>query len=156
MSTDIDKGFICQHCNSFVKQYKRAFNSNIAVALITMYRYAPNMFVKVEDLLIKHGKKRCGDFSYARFYALIEPQKGTRNDGSKRTGYYRLTALGVMFCEGKIKVAEKFIILHNTLQGFEGREITIHEALGNKFNYNELMGKENLDTFYKPQPQLFA
>lgn len=136
----INKGYTCEHCGSFVKLYKRSFNANMAVALLTLYRYAPNMFVKAEDLLIKCGRQRCGDFSYLRHYRFIEPQKATREDGSKRNGYYRITALGIMFCEGKVTAPSNFLIIHNNLKGFGGREINIHEALGKKFNYNELMG----------------
>ncbi len=154
MSVDINKGYKCEHCGGYVKLYKRAFNSNMAIALLTMYKYAPNMFVKVEDLLIRSGHTRCGDFSYLRHYNLIEPQKGQRSDGSGRNGYYRITAFGMLFCEGKATVSSKFLIMHNSLKGFGGEEITIKDALGKKFNYNELMGIKTENNL-TPQPQLF-
>lgn len=151
---NIEKGYTCSHCGSYVKLYRRSMNSNMAVALLTLYRYAPNIFVKVEDLLLKHNRGRCGDFSYLKWYNLIEPQKGQRSDGSGRNGYYRITAFGMLFCESKATVSSKFIIMHNSLKGFGGEEITIKDALGKKFNYNELMGIKT-ETNSTPQPQLF-
>lgn len=136
---DYQKGFKCVHCGSFVKEYCRSFNANMCLALIMMYKQKMNTFIKVEDELIKGGYKRCGDFSYCRFYGFIEPLKEKRADGSARNGYYRLTAIGRLFVEGKVLAFEKFKILHNTFTGFEGKEIDIRTALGIKFNYDDLM-----------------
>lgn len=137
---NIDKGYCCPQCGSFVKRYKRKFNSNMAIALIALYKYSEDKFVKVEDFLLNNGYQRCGDFSYLRFYNFIEALKEKRKDGSNRNGYYRLTSLGTMFVEKKIKAKEKFLIMNNKLEGFDGEEISIQQALGNKFDYNELMG----------------
>ena len=138
---DYDKGFICDCCGAYCKRYTRSFNGNMAMALVLLYKFNMNGFVKVEDFLIKNGQKRCGDFSYLVHYRFLEKQSGKRDDGSKRNGYYRLTALGIMFVEGKIKASEKFLILNNKFEGFAGEEIDIRKALGKKFNFDELMGK---------------
>lgn len=137
---DYQKGFKCSECGSFVKEYIRSLNCNMSLALIALYKHSKNEFVKVEEFLLKHGYQRCGDFSYARFYGFLEPLKENRLDGSKRNGFYRLTAYGRLFVEGKEKVPAKFKILHNTLTGFEGDNISIQQSLGEKFNYNQLMG----------------
>ncbi len=42
-------------------------------------------------------------------------------------------------CIGLIKAAQKFKILHNRFEGFSGNDITIQDALGERFNYTELM-----------------
>jgi hypothetical protein len=65
--------------------------------------------------------------------------QGKREDGSKRNGYYRITGRGLMFAEGKLKVHSRFMIFNNTFQGFKGEEIDVKNALGSKFNYDELM-----------------
>jgi hypothetical protein len=139
MGQDFEKGFVCEHCESYVKQYTRSFNANMALCILLLYRFNVRGFIKVEDFLIKNGQKRCGDFSYLIHYKFLERQEGKREDGSKRTGYYRLTSLGILFAEGKIGAKRKFVILHNKLMGFEGDDIYIKEALGKKFSYEELM-----------------
>src|SRR5690242_4933622 len=110
MDKDYSKGFRCDACGSFVKEYRRSLNANMSLALICLYKYAKNKFVKVEDLLIEKGYKRCGDFSYAKYYGFIESMKGNREDGSPRNGFYRLTAYGCLFVEGKVTAHSKFKI----------------------------------------------
>lgn len=151
---DVQKGYICQHCGSFVKMYRRSFNGNMALALLLLYRFNIRGWVKVEDFLIKNGQKRCGDFSYLVHYGLLEKKIGEREDGSKRNGYYRLTGRGLLFCENKLSVQKNFLILHGKLHGFEGKEINIHEALGVKFNYDELMKGAKTDKEAKELKQL--
>ncbi len=138
----VSKGYVCSCCGSYVKMYCRSLNCNMAIACIALYRYSKGEYVHVEKFLSKHGYQRCGDFSYLRFYNFIEKKAGKREDGSTRTGLYRLTGLGVMWVEGKITAKSKFKILNNQFKGFEGKDITIQEALGVKFRYDELMGLE--------------
>ena len=132
-------GFKCQCCHQFVKQYARHFNSSMAIALLTLHKHKDKGFVHLERLMAENGFKRCGDASYLRYYHLIEPYIALRNDGSKRNGHYRITPLGTMFCENQVKVQERFLTFNNACQGFEGKEISIIQALGKKFNYDSIM-----------------
>jgi len=136
---DKSVGYTCQCCGQFVKQYKRHFNSNMGLAMLMLYKHRDKGFVHLENLMSENGYKRCGDASYLRHYSLIQPLKEKRQDGSQRNGYYKITGLGIMFCELKTTVKEKFIIFNNKLEGFEGKDITILDALGEKFNYDTLM-----------------
>lgn len=136
---DARKGFSCPCCGQYVKQYRRSFNSNMALCLLAMYKHSKGEYVHVEKLLNDNGYQRCGDFSYMRFYGLIQPLKEKREDGSPRNGYYRITAMGTMFVEGKHKVQKHFLIKNNKFEGFEGEEINIRQALTEKFDYEKLM-----------------
>lgn len=136
---DAAKGYYCSCCGGYVKTYRRSMNSNMAISLIALYRHTKGEFVKVEDFLIKNGYSRCGDFSYLRHYGFIEAFKGVRSDGSTKNGFYRITGVGRLFVEGKETTKEKFLIQNNKLLGFDGKDITIHDALGIKFDYNQLM-----------------
>ena len=141
MEQSFESGFICQNCGSYVKRYRRSFNGNMALALLLLCKFNIRKFVKVEDFLIKNGQKRCGDFSYLTHYGFLEKQIGNREDGSGRNGYYRITDAGIDFAMGRSTAAAKFIMLHGKCQGFEGDQINIRQALGKKFDYDELMGK---------------
>jgi len=136
---DADKGYTCPHCGQYCKRYYRHFNSNMAIALIVLYRNLDKGFVHLENLMKEAGYKRCGDASYLRHYRLIEKKEGKREDGSPRNGMYKITSAGIMFVEGKTKVKKKYIIYNNKHEGFEGDEITIQDALGKKFDYRQLM-----------------
>lgn len=140
---DLKKGYTCSCCGAFIKTYVRKFNSNMALALAILYRNTiasnSNDFVHLEELIIKSGHKRCGDFSYLVHYGFIEKLVSKRNDGSKRNGYYRIAQPGVMFVLGKSTAKEKFVMDGGKFRGFEGGDITFLDALSKKFNYNELM-----------------
>jgi len=139
MPDRFDNGFVCGVCGSYVKRYTRKFNSNMAIAMIALLKHSKGKFVHLENFLNQHGYQRCGDASYLIHYGFLERRIGNREDGSSRNGEYKLTGRGVMFCEGKIKAAQKFKILHNRFEGFAGNDITIQDALGERFNYTELM-----------------
>ncbi len=133
------KGYRCQCCQQWVQTYHRRVNANMAIAAICVYRHGGGKFVHVENLLQEKGYKRCGDFSYLTHLGVFQKMEGKRPDNSKRNGHYRLTAFGTLFVEGKATVKEKFLIYNNNCTGFEGKDITIKEALGEKFSFEILM-----------------
>ena len=147
---DAIKGYHCECCGSYIKEYHRSLNSNMALALIVLYNSGIQDYVHLENLLMERGYKRCGDFSYLSHYRFIERLSEKRSDGSSRNGMYKITSLGLMFSEGKITAKSKFIMRQNKLQGFEGNDIYIQQALGKKFNYDELIAPPKYN-----QPQLF-
>lgn len=140
---DSKKGYTCPCCGGYVKTYIRKFNSNMALALGILYKWTNGdnfgKFCHLENLIIESGYKRCGDFSYLVHYAFIEKFVGKREDGSARNGHYRITPRGMMFVEGKCTAPEKFIMDGGKFRGFDGENITFSQALGSKFNFNELM-----------------
>lgn len=137
------KGYVCPCCNQYVKLYRRHFNSNMAVALLFLYRNRHRSFIHLENEMKACGYKRCGDASYLRHYKFIEVKKEKREDGSNRNGMYKISGLGILFCEMKSKAREYFLTFNNSCEGFDGEEIDILKALGRKFNYSELISPVN-------------
>lgn len=133
------QGYKCPCCNQLVKVYVRSFNCNMALCLIALVRYEQLEWIKIEDFLLKHGYQRCGDFSYLRYYNMLEKMERERQDGSNRNGFYRITQKGIDFAKGLIKVPEHFLTFNNQCEGFEGELIDVRKALGKKFSYEELM-----------------
>lgn len=136
---DKDKGYICPCCGLFVKRYKRPFNCNMALLLIYLYKSGERGWVHVEKFLLERKLPRCGDFPKLCLWKFLEKKHEDRDDGSSRNGYYRLTGQALMFVEGKSTAREYAYIFNNKFEGFAGGEITIREALGKRFNYEELM-----------------
>lgn len=139
-----DLGYVCKHCGSYCKRYTRKFNSNMAICLLALVKHGVTEFVYLEDWMIKHGYKRCGDASYLVHYRFLEKLKGQRTDGSNRMGLYRITPMGIMFAEQKIAAKEKFIIYNNRCEGFTGNDVDIKQVLGTKFDYATLMQESPL------------
>lgn len=139
---DPDKGYYCPCCNSFLKRYRRRLNANMAVTMVAMFRKKKFGFIRVEEFMRVNGYQRSGDFPYLVHWGMLEKMPGKREDGSSKTGYYKLTDKGRQFVLHQITAQQTLVIYNGKVEGFEGSEISIEEALGKKFDYRELMGKD--------------
>lgn len=136
---DSAKGYSCPCCGSYVKTYRRSMNSNMAIALICLLKSKRLDYVHMEEMLRYYKHKRCGDFSYLVHYRFIEKLKEKREDGSKKNGKYKITTSGIMWAEGKTTCKSKFLMEMGKFKGFDGEDITIMQALGEKFSYDRLI-----------------
>lgn len=142
-----ERGVDCPCCGQFVKLYRRKLNSSMAYALIMIARHdrrRPGEFFHVPawlDALAVPSAVARGDFAKLRFWGLIEPQPDTRRaDGSKRAGFWRITPLGRDFAAGRVSVPSHVYLYNQKPIGRTppGRA-TIREALGDRFDFGELM-----------------
>lgn len=138
-----DEGMHCPCCGQFAKRYRRKLNSGMAVQLLTMYRMVNSAECDQDDFIharrLVCGKAGAGDLSKLRYWGLIE-SRGDAGEETRSAGYWRLTDTGVMFARGLLRVRQYACIYGNAVEKLDGDLITIQQALGNKFNYNELMG----------------
>lgn len=144
-----DEGAECPACTQFVKIYRRKITSSMAYALILLYQYFESNpdqeYVHMNDYLNSiEGLPfpvKSGDNAKLRYWDLLEEKPEQREDGSNRAGFWKLTELGRQFVQGEATVKSHVKVFNSKRYGeLLGEEITIREALGNKFNYNELMG----------------
>ena len=69
------------------------------------------------------------------------PPSATGIAKARTSGFWRPTQLGRDFVFDKVKVPAKVVTCLGSPEAFEGEPITIREALGKKFNYDEIMGR---------------
>ena len=139
-------GVTCPCCGQLAKVYKRSINSTMALALCLIYQhFAKNpdhAWVHIPQFLIQVKRDSTiagGDVVKLRYWGLLERVVGERDDGSNRLGHYKITEIGKQFVLGKIAVP-KYVYLYNQLLLRLSEEMTtIHEALGDRFNFFELM-----------------
>jgi hypothetical protein len=140
---NFDKGACCPVCRQFVKLYRRKLNSAMAYSLILVDRY----FRKpdAEEWLhtptyMRSMKARDRDMGYLKYWELIEEKPAKRDDGGKHAGYYKITDLGKEFVARRARV-KKYLFLYNgeLVSRPDERSVDIVEALGSRFNYQELM-----------------
>lgn len=137
---DKSKGYFCDCCGMYVKSYVRRMNCNMALTLIHLYKQKQFGFVHVEKFLTENKLPRSGDFHKLTYWKMLETLPEKRSDGSPRNGYYKLTGLGIMFVEGKTTAKESIVMFNNKFMGFGSeKEITIQQALGKRFSFDELM-----------------
>lgn len=78
------------------------------------------------------------DFSKLRYWGLISEKPNDKTD--KRTsGLWMITDKGRSFARNEIKVQKRVLIYNGKMQGFSEDHTDIIEALGDKFDYQELM-----------------
>lgn len=143
------EGVCCPVCMQKVKLYKRPLNSQMARALLLIYRHFAadarlakdsSYWLDVNDFLLQCGVNS-GEANVAllRHWALIERKPERQKDGN-RAGLYRITELGCRFSRGAVTVPKYVLLFNDRL--YEPtkpfKRITVKEALGEKFNYEEL------------------
>lgn len=129
----LDKGDHCPLCNQMAKMYKRKINSTMARALINLWNLCGRSF--------GHGPSLPGDsheISQLVWWGLIEEESRIRPDGG-RAGWWRITDKGELFVTGQLNVPKYAKIYDGNVFGLEGDPTNIQDALGSKFNYEELM-----------------
>lgn len=145
----IDKlleGSTCECCGHFDKAYKRQISGKMCRDLIALYKRDKFFMEKLPTDYsgYHHFDKfitgQAGDFAKMRYWGLIEAKEETREDGSDRNGYWKITNTGKLFVENKIHLVKYAIIYQGKLKDFYGQLQSIITRLGTKFNYNELMG----------------
>jgi hypothetical protein len=151
LRTRFNKGATCPCCHQFVKLYKRKFNKSMAYVLCLISCYYRGDGVEewlhvpsyIAEMTADHPRRAAavrGDWAKMKLWGLIDEKPGTREDGSPRVGYYRMTPLGRRFVNREVKVpAHVYIYNGEPLRRMVSEEVSIDEALGTDFNYDEIM-----------------
>ena len=140
-----DIGEHCPVCGQYVKKYKRKITSSMAYALILLYwrnEAHPGEWIHILEYF--RGKKGIphtlhGDCPKLRYWELIIKKDEAKEDGNPDSGYYKITRKGFNFVKDMITVPKFIYLYNNEFLAFGGELINIKEALGNKFDYGELM-----------------
>jgi hypothetical protein len=113
--------------------------------LIALHRHQPaEEWVHVQKFLAKArfpaAIAASGDYAKLRYWGFIEQQKGEREDGSSRNGFWRITGVGREFVEGKTRVpGHALVFADRVLRLDPDQQVDVRDALGKKFRYDELM-----------------
>lgn len=139
----LDHGERCPCCEQFAKVYTRAIPSATARVLIALYRRdrGDGEYLFLPPILeTLGGTPSLGGYgTLGHFWGLLETMPGEREDGSNRVGWWRLTELGRSFVRGAVTVPKYARIYNGTCLGLTGEAVTIEDALGERFDYRELM-----------------
>jgi len=135
------KNSTCPCCSQKVNMCSYKIYDSSALALIKLKQLndkkaQPYHVYDFAEAKVLHV--RASHYADLRHWGLIEPFKS--NDPKKKSsGFWKITQKGIDFVEGKIRLPEKIRMYNNTFFGYDGEEIDIIHALGQKFNYYEIM-----------------
>jgi len=134
----LDEGAVCPCCNRWARIYRRPLNSGMARSLIMMWRLAGTDWMHLTDLGPMDDRGR--EETKLAYWGLVEEERTERPDGA-RDARHRVTPLGAHFVKGEVSV-QKYARVYNgggVSVGLTGPLIDIHDALRDKFDYQELM-----------------
>jgi len=140
-----EEGVECPCCKQYVKLWKRKLNSSMAHGLILISKKLNGVntedWFNMEDYFkeLPVPATLRGDMPKLRHWGLLEKKDGVKEDGNKNVGLYKITNKGMLFVTGLITVPERSKLYNQKFYGHEGEFINIETALGNKFNYGELI-----------------
>lgn len=130
-----EKGVKCPCCDQMVKLYHIKLGSNMAMFLISLV----NLYQTYNrPIHYKECKFESRNYPFLQHWGLAHTNISETPD-KKTSGLWMPTERGINFVNKMIKIQSTALIYNNKCFGFEGENITIEEALGNKFNYNELV-----------------
>lgn len=133
----LDEGAECPCCKQFAKVYKRPINSQMARWLIWLVlEYKHNQ----RWIDVKESALRGGDYGKLAHWGLIEQEQNT-NPTKRTSGLWRPTAKGTDFVFEAVRVEKKVHLYDGRVMGFSGGLVSIRNALGKQFDYEELMNE---------------
>jgi len=135
------KGTCCPCCERFIKLYRRPLSASMARYLIVLAKKSGmgNPWLHVETDFRDVSIPSRGDYAKLRYWGLIEAKPGVSERGARTKGYWRITDKGRAFVAGNAPVPSHILLLNNRVVGFSDNLVTIRDALGKAFNYDELM-----------------
>lgn len=129
------QGGHCPACGQSVKLYRRKLDATMARLLVRL--------VKVQErgrggwYHVRALGDETGCLSLLEWWGLV--QQARNDDPVKRcSGLWQATPRGIAFAKGQIAVASHVFIYNNRVEGWGAREATVRDALGRRFNYEEL------------------
>ena len=135
-------GIACPCCEQRVKLYRRSLNSSMAAMLIALSRINNgSRWTYIEewreksDISINGG----GDYGKLAYWNLVESMPVAPELDKGSSGQWKITKKGMEFGSGNIRVPSHVLIYNNTIMGFSDKLVDIHNCLGKKFSYSELM-----------------
>lgn len=131
------RGCVCPACGNYVRIWRRSMISTNAADLIRLVRLYDGRPLHVREF----SQQRNGNFAALVYWGLILPSEST-DEKKRRSGYWRPTPRGKEWARGEMKVPRYILTRDGHLHGYEGPFINVVEALGRRFDYQELLRGE--------------
>ncbi len=135
LNRNVEKGTTCPCCDQTVKMYQNKLTGYMASILIKFYKEDWGKWINP----IEQFNTVNGDYAKLRHWGLIEKSKEKPSPDKKASGNWRITQAGIDFVKGRTTVSQKVKLYNNKCWGFTGDKVNIRQALGTKFNFQELM-----------------
>ena len=136
------EGSQCPCCDQNAKLYRRRLTATPVRSLIGLYRMYQVGFghmPTVAKTWVAELAHQGGYVTLAGYWQLMEEELERRPDGG-RSGWWRVTPLGVDFIHRRARVPRFAETYNGEVRSLTGDPIGVVEALGTQFDLRELMG----------------
>lgn len=137
---EVEGGARCPCCHQHAKVYKRSIHASMARGLIYMYRAGPanHPLSLREHIPAALGR---GDVAKLRYWGLLVPADPATH-GSRHEGDYMVTRKGLLWLR-EADTVPKYVRVYDSERLGEpfGEPWGIRDALGEKFDYDDLMSR---------------
>lgn len=140
----VDDGYKCPCCTQMAKVYRRTLSATMARALITLYKYGG------AGVGFVHAPSLPGDtheISQLQWWELVQEERVRRPDDG-RAGYWRCTPKGQGWLAGRLTVPKYARVYDGRCLSLVGDQISLRDALGKRFRYDELMEDVKFPDWY--------
>jgi hypothetical protein len=133
-----ESGVRCPCCTRYIKVYHRKLNAGMAHALIALWRKGGTTEVIHLNSTVSSISHEAAQLSW---WGMIEQKPSDRRrEDEGRGSWWSVTGLGEQFALNKILVSKHVWVYRGKVLGYDDAErISIIEALGDAFDYQELM-----------------
>lgn len=134
------KGCNCPTCGQRVQLYNYRLFASSAYALIRLHKLGGEWHHIKDFAEATDTTPRASHFAELRFWGMVEPMPMNEDPKKKASGNWRITEKGRNFVRNRLNVKSRILVFNNKFVGYaeNAENITIREALGNAFNYEEL------------------
>jgi len=143
----LEEGVECPVCKQMCRLYRRKLNSGLAAGLVWLvaewrrHRGWVDMPIRAPRFILRAG----GQFSILAHWGLIEQQINIETR-KRCAGKWRPTTDGALFADGVSLVPRYVLLYNNQVEGWSDEQIGVREALGDKFDYEELWNENLTDS----------
>lgn len=133
----------CPCCMRKARIWRLYVHGTLASMLVRLYRKSkelhgrPDEWVHIEAF--KPATRTGNDFSIVKHWKLAEPKAADEDEDKNSSGMWRLTCDGVLWVTKHSTIIKYANIFDNECQSYEGNAVTIVDALGKKFSYEEII-----------------
>lgn len=136
----LDDGTKCPCCNRYAKRYRRTIYDTMGRVLIWLCQESGG----VRFVELRRSSENGGDYAKLAYWDLVEAHPA-------KSKFYRPTKKGFSFVRGTIEVPRFAHVYNDRPEYFSGETMTIHDCLGEQFEYDALMADKG--GVPKPAPQ---
>jgi len=137
----LGEGADCPVCDQFCRRYRYTLSENNCRFLAVLYRVdrrEPGAYTHINTILEQDSRALASrDYNRLLYWNLIEEMENDDQSKKKRSGLWRITGAGREFCTGARTIQKYAVVYNDSIEGFEGEQVTMRDFEGEHFNYRE-------------------